>query len=306
MGWSEDSLHRWLLREFRSPLMEGSYGHDAAVLDVPPGREVCCVDQTIEGVHYDPGTRGQKVGVKAAGRALSDLAATAAEPRALLAAISAPPSCEESWLRAVITSLAQHGDDYGADLVGGDLACAPGPCRISVTALGYLPGERRPVGRDRAKPGQVLVATGPFGGSRAGRHLRVRPRIDEGLWLAENGATAMMDVSDGLALDCWRLARASGCRLVLEHVPVHEDAHAAARRSNRSAVFHALNDGEDHELIATLSGTAARRLAREAARECPGLAILGRVEAGSGLGLLLGARKELSWTPGKGGYLHGS
>ena len=278
MAWSEERLHRWLARRPRPRILAGSAGHDAAVLRAAKAgeRPVCCVDSCVEGVHYEPGTPPLRVGRKAAARALSDLAATAARPRAVLLALSAPAEREETWLRAVIRGVAAAAGDAGAELVAGDLCCAAGPAQASVTALGTLPAGPRPPGRDRARPGQVLVVTGPLGGSSLGRHLRIRPRLAEGAWLHRRGATALMDVSDGLARDLARLAAASGVRLELDRVPVHRDVRRLAG-DGHGAHWHALHDGEDHELVATLPARRLPRVLAEAPRRCPGLVVLGRV-----------------------------
>ena len=305
-GWSEDSLHRWLRRRPAPSRLRGSRGHDAAVLPPAKERDVQCADQCIEGVHFAPDARARDVGRKAAGRALSDLAATAARPRTLLLCLAAPAARPESWMRSVIAGVEAAAREVGAELVGGDLAQTPGPATLSVFAQGTLPGSRKPPGRDRARPGQALVLTGAVGGSGLGRHLRPRPRIGEGRALFAAGATAMMDVSDGLAWDLYRLARASGVRLVLERVPIHRDARRAARASGRSSLGHALHDGEDHELVATLPLRSVPK----------GLHVIGRVRAGKGLELgpelvrVLDGDQSLSpdprpWRPEEGGWKHG-
>jgi thiamine-monophosphate kinase len=166
--------------------------------------------------------------------------------------------------------------------------------------------DRRPPGRDRIRPGDVLFASGKLGGSRAARHLRIEPRVALGRWLHERGVQALMDVSDGLALDLWRMARASGLRAELEHVPVHRDARAASRRDGRSAVWHALHDGEDHELLGAISAPGWEQLSRtKRGRE---LERLGSARRGSGLRLAPGllSPEGGAWTPGEGSYLHGS
>jgi len=307
MTWSETRLHRWLASRARPRVLEGSLGHDAAVLRVAGWRVVVCVDQTIEGVHFDAATPAPRVGRKAAARALSDLAATAAQPRAILIALSAPKACGEAWIRAAIRGAQELARHFDSALVGGDLACAPGPRALVVTALGTLAGRRRAPGRDRARPGQVLVATGAFGGSRRARHLALEPRLDAGRWLFEQGATALMDVSDGLALDLSRIAEASGVRIDLLDVPIHPDARRAARLSGRSARDHALSDGEDHELVATLPAATWKRLARAAARREPVIRAIGRVRSGRGLWILPeegAGQAPLRWS-GRGGFRHG-
>src|SRR5689334_5395783 len=127
MGWNEDSLHRWLART--------SPPHDAAVLPRLRGRPVVCCDACIEGVHFERGTPARAAGGKAARRALSDLAATGARPRALLLSLSAPRETSETRLRGAIEGVRAAARRFGAELVGGDLACQRGPLHLSVSAL---------------------------------------------------------------------------------------------------------------------------------------------------------------------------
>ncbi len=305
MAWSEDRLHRWLASRPAPAGLAGDTGHDAAVLVAAPGRDVVCVDQVIEGVHVEHGESPRRVGAKAACRALSDLAATAARPRALLVALRAPRDTGEARLRALLAAVDGAGRRYGAPLVGGDLACAPGPLSLAVTALGTIGAGGRPPSRARARAGQVVVLTGPVGGSALGRHLRIRPRLEEGRWLAQCGATAMMDVSDGLAWDLYRLARRARVHIDLEQVPLHRDARRAARQSGRAALDHALHDGEDHELLATLPRRALPRVLAEAQEHCPGLVVVGRVTAGRGLWVATEEGQLRPWRPGSGGWRHG-
>jgi thiamine-monophosphate kinase len=306
MGWNEAELLRWLARRARPRVLAGSRGHDAAVLRGLGGRPVACSDQVIEGVHAERGCPARALGRKAAARALSDLAATAARPVALLLCVAAPRSARASRLRAVIEAVDERAREHGAALVGGDLSATDGPLGLAVTALGSLPGRRRPPGRDRARPGQLVLASGAFGGSGLGRHLEPEPRFDVADFLWPRGATALMDVSDGLALDLSRLAEASRVRIDLEHVPVHPDAHRAARASGRDARAHALEDGEDHELLATLAPRAWLAVAAEAARRFPDLCVIGRVRAGSGLWLARSEGGPLRPWDRAGGWIHGS
>jgi thiamine-monophosphate kinase len=287
MTWSEDSIHRWLADQPRARCLSGSQGHDAAVLKPGLGRPVLCVDACVEGVHFEAEASDKAVGRKAAGRALSDLAATGARPEALLLALRAPHDACEKRLRRLIRGVGGMGLAHGAPLVGGDTTCAPGPLSLTVSALGRFQGRNKPPGRDRARSGQVVVVTGPLGGSLLGRHLKVQPRLKEARWLLSHGATALMDVSDGLLLDAERLARASGVAMQIESVPIHRDAQRRARETGRSALQHALTDGEDYELIACLPAKSLLGLLAQAPKHCPGLAVLGRVSAGRGVTLAL-------------------
>lgn len=297
MSWNEDKLLAWIGRAARPALLVGSQGHDAAVLRAERARDVQCADQTIEGVHFQSSASPRAVGRKAANRALSDLAATAATPRTLLLTLRAPQERSESWLRQVIQGVRSAAAEVGAELVGGDLACADGPAALTVFAQGLLPGRRTAPGRDRARPGQRVVLSGAVGGSGLGRHLTFQPRIEIGRALHAAGASAMMDISDGLAKDLDRLARASQVAIDLEHVPLHRDAVRAARLSGRTPLDHALHDGEDHELVATI-GRAKLPL---------GVAVIGTVRPGRGLFLgseLCGGHGR-RWSAEEGGWCHG-
>lgn len=282
-GWSEARIHRWLLETHRPSSLAANFGHDAATLARNLKRPVLCIDQCIEGVHFERGTSGTLAGAKAASRALSDLAASAAIPRALLFSASFAPATDERWIRAAIRTVADRARDFGAELVGGDLACARGPCVLSVAALGELGSSGTPPARDRVRAGDILLVTGPLGGSRLGRHLHIEPRISEGRWLWKNGARAMTDLSDGLVRDVSRLAVRSHVAIELDFVPIHRDARRAAKQSGRTALEHALYDGEDHELVVALAPSRARAVLARAAAHSPRLCAIGRARAGSGV-----------------------
>ena len=305
MGWNEAELLRWLARRARPRVLSGSRGHDAAVLRPVAGRPVLCTDQVVEGVHAERGCPGPVLGRKAAGRVLSDLAATAARPIALLLAVAAPRHERASRLRAVIEGVHEMAREHGAELVGGDLSGTSGPLSLTVAALGGFPGRRRPPGRDRARPGELVLLSGPVGGSGLGRHLEPRPRFEAAEFLSACGARASMDVSDGLALDLARMAEASGVRIDLEDVPIHPDARRAARASGRAAREHALRDGEDYELLATLSPRAWNAARSRASRRFPDMRVIGRVRAGRGLWIAREGDGVLLPWDGRGGWIHG-
>lgn len=306
-GWSEASLLAWLGRRGVPIGTVGSPMHDAAVLK-SRGRTVVCVDQVLVGVHARADVPAAQLGRKGVDRAASDLAATAAEPAGFLLALRLEPTASEAWAKALLRGAIARARQLGADVVGGDIAGGPGPSGLAVTGIGHLAGRAKPPGRDRAKPGDLVLVTGPTGGSGLGRHLRIEPRLAAGQSLWRAGARAMMDVSDGLGIDLTRLARASDVAIELVRVPVHRDARRAARTSGRTAEQHALEDGEDHELLVCLAPAAARRLLGAALdrtfSEAPGLAVVGRVRSGAGL-----------WVPGPtgaleawrgAGFVHGS
>lgn len=242
-------------------------GDDAAVVALtepgaePPARLLLTTDLVVEGVHVDL-TRGRvaDAGYKALTATVSDLAAMGARPRYALASVAAPAGTD---LVALGTGLAEAATDCGCVVVGGDLSQSP--CLVvSVAALGTLSGEEPSAGpllRSGAAPGDQVFVTGPLGASAAGRraleegsevagaaaivlaHRRPTARIAEGERARVSGATAAVDVSDGLATDARHLARASGIGLVLTDIPVAPGATAA----------DAIGGGEDYELVITTS-----------------------------------------------------
>ena len=140
---------------------------------------------------------------------------------------------------------------FEREIAGGDLSAGP-VLELHVFAVGRASAGRA-ILRQGARPGDALYVTGALGGSRRGRHLRFEPRLAEGQWLlAGRWATAMMDLSDGLALDLPRLLEQSGrgAEIRLADLPIHPDARRV--RDGRTPLEHALSDGEDYELLFTV------------------------------------------------------
>ena len=169
-----------------------------------------------------------------------------ATPDWALLDLVAPPSTPVARIEDIYRGAARLADRYGLSLVGGDTSRGP-VLGLHVFAAGRVPRGTALL-RSGASPGDILYVTGLLGGSRAGRHLRFEPRIAEGLWLRETGyAKAAIDLSDGLARDLPRLAASSGvgARIRLADIPVSPDVSG----TDRSPVDHALQDGEDFELL---------------------------------------------------------
>ena len=220
------------------PLTTVGIGDDAAVVTTPSGGVVAAVDMLLEGRHFLlDRSSAHDIGVKAAARSLTDIAAMGAVNTALLVALAAPGTLPASWATDLADGLAAEATRAGAGVVGGDTARAD-LVMLSVTALGDLEG-RAPVLRSGARPGDVVAAAGPLGRSAAGlalldaglgggsapsgsapahpdlvaAHLRPAPPYDAGPEAALLGATAMIDVSDGLVADIGHVAAASGVQV---------------------------------------------------------------------------------------------
>lgn len=234
-------------------------GDDAAVVSSPPGALVLTADAVVAGVHFDLSLVGlDDVGWKAMSVALSDVAAMGCVPQYALVTVCAPSDTDVDLL---YKGVAEAVEVYGCPVVGGDLVEAA-VLMVSVAVTGDT-GHRSPVLRSGAAPGDRLFVTGRLGASAAGlRRLRAgeardedvtvsahrRPwaRLSEGRVARAAGATAMVDVSDGLATDVRHLAEASGVGVALDAVPV----------APRATLDDALGGGDDYELVFTASNPA--------------------------------------------------
>lgn len=287
------------------PRLEVPAGDDAAVIRPPAGRRtVVTVDMVMEGIDFVLGVdcSPRAVGHKALAVNLSDLAAMGARPEAAVVAVALPQRGGAELGRGIQAGIAALAAEHRVALAGGDTNSWSGPLVISVTAIGSVPpgGAWR---RDGAEPGDMLVVTGPCGGSILGRHLAVQPRCREaGLIAGHYAVHAAIDVSDGLSLDLARMMKASGTAalLDLDAIPIHPDAVFMAARpgDGRSPLDHALGDGEDFELVLALPPAEARRLVADtaAAPFTQPCTIIGEVTAGQGLFVVVpgGERRPLS------------
>lgn len=263
----ELELIEWLRREL--PPAKGvalGIGDDAAVIDwARRGDCVATSDMLMDGVDFELAkTSPRRIGRKALAVNLSDLAAMAAKPVAGLVSLALPRENGFFLAKELLLGMRELAAEYSLAIVGGDTNSWAGPLVISITAIGETTS-RGPLTRCGAKPGDILVATGEFGGSILGKHFDFSPRVREALWLAENFQLhAGIDVSDGLSLDLWRMCRASGCgaELDLETIPVSGDAlRAAAEEPEKgSSLERALGDGEDFELLLAVPPEEALRM----------------------------------------------
>ena len=257
-------------------------GDDAAVLAAPDGRVVASTDLLVEGRHFRRDwSPPQDIGAKAAAQNLADIAAMGAMPTALLFGLAIPGHIEVAWVLDVTRGMAAECGRAGAAIVGGDITSAEA-VMFGITALGQLAG-RAPVTRSGARPGDVLAISGPVGRSAAGlallqagmtdgspavsglaaAHRRPQPDYEAGPQAAAAGATAMIDVSDGLVADLGHIAIASGVTLAVDtrRLPGASDLLAAAALLDADWHEWALTGGEDHALAATfraLSDVPAR------------------------------------------------
>lgn len=293
-------------------------GDDAAVT-VPGGATATSVDAIVEGVHFRRAeTDLRTIGRKALATALSDLAAMGAEAGEAYVALSAPDDLAEDDFDALFDGIVELAQATGATIAGGDLTRAPA-LNLAVTVVGHAPAAADFVSRGGAGPGDVVVLTGEIGGAAAGRlllddpslasavseataaQLRTRqldpsPRLRSGRALAQAGAQAMIDLSDGLAGDAAHLARASGVALEIDagSLPLAKGVAEIAAAAGRDPLRLAVSGGEDYELLAALPEDALAKASMrmgEAAETT--LTPIGKVTAGDGVEIRLPGGERL-------------
>jgi len=258
---SELDLIRWIRGRIgkRAGRIVVDSGDDAAVLKGGRGHLLFKTDSVIDGVHFDSRTaKPEEIGHKAIARCLSDIGAMGCYPTFAVVAMMIPRNAREAWIRRLLTGLERTARRFETAVVGGDVASHAGKLAINVALLGET-RDLKPIRRSGARVGDAIMVTGPLGGSIRGKHLRFTPRVREGIELNRRFEIhSMIDLSDGLATDLGHLCEESRVGAVVEEqrIPIAPPA----RRLPGLALDHALFDGEDYELLFTLSAPEAVRV----------------------------------------------
>lgn len=277
-------------------------GDDASVVRAR-GVAVMSIDAVADGTHFTLGTHSPAdVGHKALATALSDLAAMGAEAGEAHVALALPKGFDARAARELVAGMEQLAAGLGVTIAGGDVIAAS--ClTVTVCVTGWADDDSRLTGRDGARPGDEVWVTGELGGSAAGllllegapavpegddliaRHRRPEPRLAAGAALAGAGATAMIDLSDGLATDAHHLAVRSDCKLTIEldRIPVAAGVEPVAQAAGRDAIELAATGGDDYELLLTAPADRRRDIEEAAATASIAVTQLGRAEAGAGV-----------------------
>jgi thiamine-monophosphate kinase len=275
-------------------------GDDAAIT-VPGGATATSVDALVDGVHFrrDLASPAQ-IGHKALATALSDLAAMGAEPGEAYVVLGIPADLDEDECIELLDGMLALAAETGTDLAGGDLTRAA-ELFLAITVVGHAPAPGALVSRSGAQAGDLLVLTGEIGGAAAGleqpgdedllaRQLEPTPRLAAGRALAESGATAMIDVSDGLGADAAHLAEGSEAHLRIEAdaVPLAPAARKWSEAAGRDP-WQLLSGGEDYELLASIPPERLAEAQRRVHEAEKGIALteIGAIDAGSGVEIRL-------------------
>ena len=226
-------------------------GDDCAVIDAGEQDvyQLMKTDCLVEGIHYESGEDPVRIGWKAVARVISDFAAMGGRAEYLLVTIAMPSAARVGDIENLYKGMQRCASMFGACICGGETSSVPdgSAAVISIAGTGKV-SKARLATRSGGKHGDAIMVTGTLGGSIAGKHLDFTPRAEEAKWLCGSfDIHAMMDVSDGLARDLPRLAYASQCGYEIDatYVPV----------TSGCDLSQALNDGEDYELLFTLTSS---------------------------------------------------
>ncbi|MCL2330712.1 MAG: thiamine-phosphate kinase [Phycisphaerae bacterium] len=263
MGKGENELVEWLRNRFGSGAsgVPVGIGDDMAIIDVDDNLLALTADMLMDGVHFDSREHSYDlIGRKALACSLSDCAAMGCQPRAATISVALPNSMSLDDVKKLYEGIAGIAEEFSCAIVGGDTNSWTGPLVIDVAMAAEPMAIRGPIRRSDAQVGDIIYVSGSLGGSINGRHLSFTPRIELASRLVHQpGLHAMMDISDGLSMDLHRLCLASHCAAEIDETalePIISDAaRELAKVDGRTPLEHALNDGEDFELL--IVGTEA-------------------------------------------------
>ncbi len=297
-------------------------GDDAAVFEGPPGRLlVLTTDMLVEGVHFlRASISPRQLGRKGLAVNLSDVAAMGAEPMDAYVSVAIPDDIEVEYVEQIYDGMREMAKAYGVNVLGGDTTRSPGPLVISLALTGTVSREDV-VFRKGAVSGDLVYVTCDLGDAaggldliREGRawareeseyllkaHLDPRPHLEEGRFLAENHfASAMIDISDGVASDLGHICRLSGVGALIREdaIPISDTLRRYATEFQLDLCRLALSTGEDYGLISTVSKGRAEELeARFQERFGRPIWRIGEITSEPGLTLLKGTGERIRIEP---------
>lgn len=265
-------------------------GDDCAVLDFSGDKLFLFkADAVVEGIHFTKEMPPEKIGHKALARCLSDIAAMAGTPNAVLVTVGLPKNFDADFVAKIYDGMSEIAKKLNVAIVGGETTINPERIFISIALLGTI-ARGKQILRSGAKAGDAIFVTGELGGSIAEKHLEFEPRIVEANWLAEHFSIhAMVDLSDGLAGDLRHILNAGkvGAEILKSAIPISREAKVAAKKRSaaKPAFVAALTDGEDFELLFTIASKDAVKLLDAWKKKFPKLKLscIGKIVSGEGI-----------------------
>ena len=207
--------------------------------------------------HFDDSVTPHQAAAKLLRRNISDIASMGGEPRHAVISLSFPPNLSIDWLQNFYRGISDEALAYGIEINGGDVCETSGFLGVFLTLIGFA-GERV-LQRNQTVTGSHIFVTGSLGGSRNGKHYDFVPRLAEGQWLAKRPEPiSCLDLSDGIGKDCRALlSPKQSAQIDCSSIPISDPAMELSKTSGRTPIDHAMNDGEDYELLFTMANKSS-------------------------------------------------